>query len=570
MGSVRFPGGGSGRARRRGEMHGVAGLQRLGRAVDDPVGGAEAARHLDRIAEIPAELDRGQHRLVAGPEDGDLDALAVGDQRRRRQAQEIGIARNLEMHVAIGAGREHAVRILRLQLDQHAARTGLDRIRGRDQGGVELPAGILRQFEHGLEPGAQAGGEGLGHLDIDPDLVQVRDLEQLLPHPAAAVVDESTDVGLAGRDHAVERGDDVLERLERLQPADVGLGGVGDRLLRRRIARLLVDGLLRHRLRGDERAPALGRQDRKLFVGLGTGEIGLGLVELLIKIRRIDRGQYLAGRDMGADILVPALQIAADPRIDGGAVVGLNGAGQRQGAERLALLDLGQRHGRDRLLIGPADELRLGVGALVQAAGENAAGDDEGRHREQAQATGVWWLDGLRGHGALRVVDGDANQPWVGAVTAGGVASAGLRSRAWTRLNRTGTNKSVAQLANSRPPMTARPSGMFWPGSIAMGSMPMIIASAVISTGRNRVLPASSAAVTSSAPAARRSRAKLITSTLFSVATPMHMMAPVRAGTDRAVPVANSIHTMPASALGSAMMMTNGSSHDWKLITISR
>ena len=35
--------------------------------------------------------------------------------------------------------------------------------------------------------------------------------------------------------------------------------------------------------------------------------------------------------------------------------------------------------------------------------------------------------------------------------------------------------------------MTARPSGEFCPGSIAIGAMPMIIASAVISTGRKRV-----------------------------------------------------------------------------------
>ena len=61
-----------------------------------------------------------------------------------------------------------------------------------------------------------------------------------------------------------------------------------------------------------------------------------------------------------------------------------------------------------------------------------------------------------------------------------------------------------------------------------------------------------------------------MTSTLFAVATPMHMMAPVSAGTDSVVPVANSIHTMPASAAGSAVMMTNGSLQDWKFTTISR
>ena len=57
---------------------------------------------------------------------------------------------------------------------------------------------------------------------------------------------------------------------------------------------------------------------------------------------------------------------------------------------------------------------------------------------------------------------------------------------------------------------------------------------------------------------------------LLAVATPMHMIAPVSAGTDSVVPVTNSIQTMPASAAGSAVMMTNGSIHDWKLTTISR
>ena len=57
---------------------------------------------------------------------------------------------------------------------------------------------------------------------------------------------------------------------------------------------------------------------------------------------------------------------------------------------------------------------------------------------------------------------------------------------------------------------------------------------------------------------------------LFAVATPMHMIAPVKAGTDKVVLVRNSIHTMPAKAAGSAVMMTNGSSQDWKLTTIRR
>ena len=57
---------------------------------------------------------------------------------------------------------------------------------------------------------------------------------------------------------------------------------------------------------------------------------------------------------------------------------------------------------------------------------------------------------------------------------------------------------------------------------------------------------------------------------LFAVATPMHMIAPVKAGTDRPVCVRKSIHTIPANAAGNAVIITKGSSQDWKFTTIRR
>jgi hypothetical protein len=56
------------------------------------------------------------------------------------------------------------------------------------------------------------------------------------------------------------------------------------------------------------------------------------------------------------------------------------------------------------------------------------------------------------------------------------------RSCRCAMLKSAGARIKVAQVAKLSPPMTARPSGAFCPGSIAMGNMPMIIASAVIST----------------------------------------------------------------------------------------
>ena len=70
--------------------------------------------------------------------------------------------------------------------------------------------------------------------------------------------------------------------------------------------------------------------------------------------------------------------------------------------------------------------------------------------------------------------------------------------------------------------MTARPSGAFCsppsPRPIAIGTMPMIMARAVINTGRKRVYPAASAAVNASLPSSICSLAKLTTRMLFAVA----------------------------------------------------
>ena len=103
--------------------------------------------------------------------------------------------------------------------------------------------------------------------------------------------------------------------------------------------------------------------------------------------------------------------------------------------------------------------------------------------------------------------------------------------------------------------MTARPSGAFCsppsPAPSAMGIMPMIMARAVMQTGRKRVAPASTAASEGVAgDAARRSLAKETTRMELAVATPMHMMAPMSAGTESVVWVRKRKSTMPAMAAG--------------------
>jgi hypothetical protein len=61
-------------------------------------------------------------------------------------------------------------------------------------------------------------------------------------------------------------------------------------------------------------------------------------------------------------------------------------------------------------------------------------------------------------------------------------------------------------------------------------------------------------------PFAICSVAKLTTRMLFAVATPMHMIVPIRAGTPNVVGVISRNHAIPARAAGNAEIMMNGSS----------
>ena len=141
-------------------------------------------------------------------------------------------------------------------------------------------------------------------------------------------------------------------------------------------------------------------------------------------------------------------------------------------------------------------------------------------------------------------------------------------------LRTTGTKNRVDSVAKTRPPITALPRGAFCsppsPRPSAIGSMPRIIAVAVMITGRRRVRPALSTACAESAPSRSRSMAKVTTRMLFAVATPMLISVPISAGTLSVVPVRNNPQTMPARVPGSAMRITSGSIQDWKFTAISR
>ena len=127
-------------------------------------------------------------------------------------------------------------------------------------------------------------------------------------------------------------------------------------------------------------------------------------------------------------------------------------------------------------------------------------------------------------------------------------------------------------VANTSPPMTARPSGAFCspasPRPSAIGIMPMIIASAVISTGRNRVLPDLDHRIE------RRqrfvARAQVVgegdhQDRVRHRDADRHDRAHQRHHVDRRAG-STSVQMMPSNAAGTAIMMMKGSIHDWNRI----
>jgi len=125
------------------------------------------------------------------------------------------------------------------------------------------------------------------------------------------------------------------------------------------------------------RAPALGGGGRQLLGGLGGGQVGAGLDDLLVQFRRVDLGQQLAGLHMAADVDVPLLEIAGDAGVDGGGVEGLDGRRQRQPLFAAAA-QLGQGDGGHLLGLGPGLQRLVGLDASEDADPDDHGGDGHG------------------------------------------------------------------------------------------------------------------------------------------------------------------------------------------------
>ena len=203
------------------DLHLIAVLDRI-RGIDDhPVGRLHAGADLDLAAGVEQDGHLLQHDLVV-IDHRHLRRLVAEDHRARRHHQLVGIERQLELRLGIGAGRQQTVGIGKDRLDRQGAGGLRDRVRRGLELALEALLVVLGQLERDRHALLHVRRVDLRHSHVDAHLLGRGDLEQRLG-AGVGRRDQRADVDVALRDRAVERGDDLLEALHRLHPVEVGL-----------------------------------------------------------------------------------------------------------------------------------------------------------------------------------------------------------------------------------------------------------------------------------------------------------------------------------------------------------
>ena len=191
-------------------------------------------------------------------------------------------------------------------------------------------------------------------------------------------LDQRSNIDVARGDDAIERRGDVGEGLERLQPIDVGLGGLDLGGLGVRVAVLFVGGLLRYRRRRAERVPPVGRH-------LGQGQIRLGLREFalcdgdaLVELGRVNDREDVALLDLGADVLAPRADVTAHLAMNGGRLKSFDIAGQHELTRFAAAFHRNHRDWRNGLRLRPLLQLFV----ILPTPRYSAVTDGDRRHRQ--------------------------------------------------------------------------------------------------------------------------------------------------------------------------------------------
>ncbi len=174
-------------------------------------------------------------------------------------------------------------------------------------------------------------------------------------------------VSIAGRDDSVERSVHLFERLQFLQPMNVGRIGIHNSLRRLHIAQRLVGLLLRNGVCLQQEFPSGRRRLGEVIVGLCSLKIGAPLLYLSVDFRSIDFREQLPLFHAGPDIEIPLLQIAAGSRINWCIRERLRIARQHEFVCRRPSFRMNHADGQNCRLLSRLDEGGAGLDTLVNA-----------------------------------------------------------------------------------------------------------------------------------------------------------------------------------------------------------
>lgn len=137
-----------------------------------------------------------------------------------------------------------------------------------------------------------------------------------------------------------------------------------------------------------------------------------------------------------------------------------------------------------------------------------------------------------------------------------------MEALCWRTEYMAGKNVSVANVDKSKPPITARARGAVWlPPSLtpsAIGSMPQIIALAVMRIARKRlVAPSWAASRDARCPSNRLRSANDSNRIEFAIAIPIAMIAPMNDWTFSVVRVISSMSSTPHNTAGVVKITAN-------------
>src|ERR1700722_11853867 len=127
------------------------------------------------------------------------------------------------MHKHIGARQQQRLWVFDVHLDSQCARKGIDSVgASSDRSGELLPrvsVGGNTYRAYGLENVLV----NLGHRNEYPQPIDGTQMKQFLRSGILSCLNQITNVGISGRNDAIQRGIDFLEALQLLQAPDVCL-----------------------------------------------------------------------------------------------------------------------------------------------------------------------------------------------------------------------------------------------------------------------------------------------------------------------------------------------------------